>query len=54
MHGFKEGSATEEADPGIANLAANNQGLRSVTLSQHDDWMHRDTHPILKNMSIYV
>ena len=54
MQGFKEGSATEEADPGIANLAANNQGLRSVTLSQHDDWMHRGTHPMLKNMSIYV
>ena len=54
LQNFKEGGAAEPTVPGISDLAAKNQGLRSVTLSQHDDWMHRGTHPIVRSMSLYV
>ena len=30
------------------------QPLRGAVLSQHDDWMHRGEHPILRDMSLYV
>ena len=30
------------------------QPLRGAVLSQHDDWMHRGEHPILRDMSLWV
>ena len=30
------------------------QPLRGAVLSQHDDWMHRGEHPILRDMNLYV
>ena len=54
LQSFKEGAAVEEDADGPADLAAKTKGAHSVTLSQHDDWMHRGTHPIVKDMSLYV
>ena len=54
LQSFKEGSAVEEDAAGPADLVAKTKGAHSVTLSQHDDWMHRGTHPIVRDMCLYV
>ena len=38
--------------PGVAGLGK--QTLRGAVVSQHDDWMHRGEHPILRDMGLYV
>ena len=52
---MKEGEAEEkpeDAGPTVEGLA---QGkFKGAVLSQHDDWMHRGDHPIVRDMSLYV
>ena len=52
---MQEGEAEEVPEtqgPTVDGLA---QGkFRGAVLSQHDDWMHRGDHPIVRDMSLYV
>ena len=52
LNNIKEGAAEEFAPAGVAALAE--KAPRGVVLSQHDDWMHRGDHPILRDMSLYI
>lgn len=49
---IQEGGYEEPAAPTTADLAA--RATRGTVLSQHDDWMHRGDHPIVRDMSLYV
>ena len=46
---IKEGSSEEPAGESVSHLAEKTP--RGAILSQHDDWMHRGDHPILRDMS---
>ncbi|CAK0862279.1 unnamed protein product, partial [Prorocentrum cordatum] len=55
LNKLREGEAEEVPEapgPTVEGLA---QGkFRGAVLSQHDDWMHRGDHPIVRDMSLYV
>ncbi|CAK0847613.1 unnamed protein product, partial [Prorocentrum cordatum] len=55
LNKLREGEAEEAPEtpgPTVEGLA---QGkFRGAVLSQHDDWMHRGDHPIVRDMSLYV
>ncbi|CAK0817607.1 unnamed protein product, partial [Prorocentrum cordatum] len=55
LNKMREGEAEEVPEapgPTVEGLA---QGkFRGAVLSQHDDWMHRGDHPIVRDMSLYV
>ncbi|CAK0895070.1 unnamed protein product, partial [Prorocentrum cordatum] len=55
LNRMREGEAEEVPEtpgPTVEGLA---QGkFRGAVLSQHDDWMHRGDHPIVRDMSLYV
>ncbi|CAK0814408.1 unnamed protein product, partial [Prorocentrum cordatum] len=55
LNKMREGEAEEVPEalgPTFEGLA---QGkFRGAALSQHDDWMHRGDHPIVRDMSLYV
>ena len=52
---MQEGEAEEEPDdagPTVDDLAQKKS--KGAVLSQHDDWMHRGDHPIVRDMSLYI
>ena len=52
LNHIKEGCSEEAPAPGAASL--NDRAPRGAVLSQHDDWMHRGDHPIVRDMSLYI
>ncbi|CAK0850189.1 unnamed protein product, partial [Prorocentrum cordatum] len=55
LNKLREGEAEEVPEAPGPTVEGPAQGKsRGAVLSQHDDWMHRGDHPIVRDMSLYV